>query len=223
MRTASSEPANAATGTADTPAKRTVQLNVMAVIAPSAAPVETPSVKGVASGLRSKPWKTTPAAANNPPTHAPASVRGSRATKKICASELSANGTEKSKTRRRWIVVGPTSGAARIVTSASAPKPNTVRANRRCSVTASPSCRVPANRNDHPRGRFGTDDGNIDVEDGADVVRRQDVVGGPGRHHRAVANQDETIAERSGEREIVRRDDDRHAALPAEGPQQVGD
>ena len=66
-------------------------------MAPSAAPVETPSVNGVASGLRSSPWKTTPADANSAPTHAPASVRGSRATKKICASMLSANGIEKSK------------------------------------------------------------------------------------------------------------------------------
>ena len=40
------------------------QLNVMASIAPSAAPADTPSVNGVASGLRSSPWKTTPAAAS---------------------------------------------------------------------------------------------------------------------------------------------------------------
>ena len=58
-------------------------MNVIARTAPSAAPVETPSVNGVASGLRSRPWNTTPAEANSAPTHAPASVRGSRATKKI--------------------------------------------------------------------------------------------------------------------------------------------
>ena len=83
------------------------RLNVIARTAPSAAPVETPSVNGVASGLRSSPWKTTPAEAKSAPTQAPASVRGSRATKKICASTLSANGIEKSKTRRRSTTSGP--------------------------------------------------------------------------------------------------------------------
>ena len=53
------------------PATPIDQLNVIASIAPSAAPVETPSVNGVASGLRSSPWKTTPAAANSAPTAAP--------------------------------------------------------------------------------------------------------------------------------------------------------
>ena len=72
---------------------------MIASIAPSAAPLETPSVSGVASGLRSSAWKTTPAAASAPPTSAAASTRGSRAMKKICASTLSANGIERSKTR----------------------------------------------------------------------------------------------------------------------------
>ena len=73
----------------------------MASIAPSAAPEETPRVKGVASGLRSSPWKTTPAAASAPPTSTPASVRGRRATNRIWASTLSANGREGSSARRR--------------------------------------------------------------------------------------------------------------------------
>ena len=84
---------------------------VIASIAPSAAPADTPSVNGVASGLRSSPWKTTPAVARVEPTSAPASVRGSRAMKKICASGLSANGTDQSKARRRLIGVDPISGA----------------------------------------------------------------------------------------------------------------
>ena len=67
---------------------------VIASIAPRAAPADTPSVNGVASGLRSSPWNTTPAVASVEPTSAPASVRGRRATKKICASTLSANGTD---------------------------------------------------------------------------------------------------------------------------------
>ena len=44
------------------------RLNVIASIAPSAAPVDTPSVKGVASGFRSSPWNTTPAEAKSAPT-----------------------------------------------------------------------------------------------------------------------------------------------------------
>ena len=56
--------------------------NVIASIAPSDAPAETPSVYGVASGLRSSPWNTTPAAASVPPTSAAASARGSRAMKR---------------------------------------------------------------------------------------------------------------------------------------------
>ena len=96
---------------------------MIASIAPSAAPDETPSVNGVASGLRSSPWKTTPAAASVPPTSAPASVRGSRATKKICASTLSANGTDASKARRRLMDVDPTSGASDDRRQRQAPKP----------------------------------------------------------------------------------------------------
>ena len=97
-----------------------VHPNVIASIAPSAAPAETPSVNGVASGLRSRPWKTTPAAASVAPTSAPASVRGSRATKKICASTLSANGIDESNARRRLMDVDPTSGARTIDATASA-------------------------------------------------------------------------------------------------------
>ena len=70
----------------------------MASMAPRAAPAETPSVNGVASGLRSSACSTTPDAASAAPTSAAASTRGSRATKKICASTFSAHGTEVSKT-----------------------------------------------------------------------------------------------------------------------------
>ena len=83
------------------------QLREIASTAPRAAPVETPSVNGVASALRSSPWKTTPADAKSAPTAAPASVRGSLAMKKICASVLSANGIEKSKARDSAMRVGP--------------------------------------------------------------------------------------------------------------------
>ena len=80
---------------------------MIASIAPSAAPDETPSVNGVASGLRSSAWNTTPAAARVAPTIAAASVRGSRAMKKICASGLSRNGMDVSNTRRSDTCVEP--------------------------------------------------------------------------------------------------------------------
>ena len=73
----------------------------MASMAPSAAPAETPSVNGVASGLRSSACSTTPDAASAAPTRAAASTRGRRATKKICASTFSAHGTDGSKARRQ--------------------------------------------------------------------------------------------------------------------------
>ena len=113
-------PARLASGTA-TAARAHRAPNEMASIAPSDAPAETPSVNGVASGLRSSAWSTTPAAASAAPTSAPASTRGMRATKKICASTLSANGIDRSNTRARLIGVLPTSGASRHVASASAP------------------------------------------------------------------------------------------------------
>ena len=91
--------------------------NVIAIIAPSEAPAETPSVYGVASGLRSSPWNTTPAAASVPPTSAAASARGRRAIKKICASTLSANGIDRLKTRAKSIDVEPMNGAAKTATT----------------------------------------------------------------------------------------------------------
>src|SRR5437660_4406461 len=53
---------------------------------------------------------------------APASTRGSLATKKICASRLSANGIDDENTWRRSIGVDPVSGAAMHTRAAPAPK-----------------------------------------------------------------------------------------------------
>ena len=69
-RTAPIAPAKLASGTAGTPTRPKLQPNVIASIAPSAAPAETPRVNGVASGLRSRPWNTTPAVASAAPTSA---------------------------------------------------------------------------------------------------------------------------------------------------------
>ena len=100
MVSAPSEPAKLASGTALTPSSEKSASKVIASIAPSDAPAETPSVSGEASGLRSSAWKTTPERARQLPTSAAASTRGRRATKKICASTLSANGIERIEGRR---------------------------------------------------------------------------------------------------------------------------
>ena len=213
MATATSEPTKLATGTAGRPSAASDQPNVMASIAPSAAPAETPSVNGVASGLRSRPWKTTPAAASEPPTSAPASVRGSRATKKICASALSAKGIEGSSARRRLTCVEPTSGARITAARASAPKPRIavaesaadrprhgtrVRAAMRRSRRHDevPGCRVPVHI-------------GLDAVQLADAGWREDVVGRAGGEHASVLQQHQRIAEAGGEVEVVGRQHDR--------------
>jgi hypothetical protein len=99
-------------------------------IAPSEAPADTPSVKGVASGLRSSAWSTTPADASAAPTSAPASTRGRRAMNRIWASTLDAKGSDGSRARRRLIGVLPTSGASTQTTNASTPNPDTVSTRR---------------------------------------------------------------------------------------------
>src|SRR5262245_58550037 len=110
--------------------------NTITTIAPSDAPADTPSVNGVASGFRSKAWKTTPAAARAAPTSAPAITRGSRATNRICASALSAKGIERSSARAMSMWVVPTRGA-------SAPKP-AVDQTRRVRTGRYESRRTPA-------------------------------------------------------------------------------
>ena len=55
MPTAISEPPKLASGATGMPSEAMVGANVIASIAPSAAPADTPSVNGVASGLRSSP------------------------------------------------------------------------------------------------------------------------------------------------------------------------
>ncbi len=87
---ADSAPASEASGTGASGPIRMSAPNVMARMAPSAAPAETPSVSGAASGFRKSACSTAPAVARVAPTRAPAITRGRRATKKICASTLSA-------------------------------------------------------------------------------------------------------------------------------------
>jgi hypothetical protein len=49
--------------------------------APSAAPEETPNVKGLARGLRKRVWYTAPTLASTPPTSTAKSTRGKRSSK----------------------------------------------------------------------------------------------------------------------------------------------
>jgi hypothetical protein len=134
MPTAPREPAKLARGTAEKPEMPDERSSVRASIAPSAAPADTPSVNGVASGLRRRACSTTPEAASDDPTSAPARTRGRRATKKICASALSENGTDESKTRDKLIDVEPMSGARRQTARAAAPKSSQVAVMRRAMV-----------------------------------------------------------------------------------------
>ena len=135
-------------------------------------------MNGVASGFRSRPWNTTPAAASVAPTNAPASVRGSRATKKICASTLSANGMEKSNARRRLIDVEPTSGAEEHRGDRQRAEAASVCAEPAAERHARDPIAGAARRGRRPDGPDAVpDDLGLDAVELADVVRRQDVVG----------------------------------------------
>src|SRR5688572_12044524 len=119
-----------ATGTGEIGPSANDAPKMIASIAPSDAPAETPSVNGVASGFRSSAWNTTPADASVAPTIAAAMTRGRRATKKICASTFWSNGIDRSNTRARLIVVLPTSGARTVVATARVPNPASVSSRR---------------------------------------------------------------------------------------------
>ena len=224
MATAASEPMKLAAGAAGMPAHANDQLNVMASIAPSAAPADTPSVNGVASGLRSSPWNTTPAHASIDPTSAPASVRGSRATKKICASTLSANGMRRIERRAGEIGRSRRAGATRIAPRASTPKHRTVRTRRRRSVTR--LCTSGTVRRSGTTVRRPAPAWNVNVR--LDAVERADPIGGQhllcrsrGQHF-AVLQQHQRAAQAGGEVEVVGRDRDRHRLAPLQIAQQLG-
>ncbi|GAH45080.1 unnamed protein product, partial [marine sediment metagenome] len=70
-------PANAKTAIGDRP--HSVQLNPLmtAIIVPSPAPLDIPSIYGSARGLRKSAWKTTPEHASAAPTMQARIIRGS--------------------------------------------------------------------------------------------------------------------------------------------------
>ena len=121
MSTAPRAPARLASGTDVSAPPVHAGRKVSASIAPSADPDDTPSVNGVASGLRSSACMTTPATASVAPTSPAASTRGRRAMKKIWASRFSAKGRDRSSTARRSIGVDPTSGAPTMAASSRTP------------------------------------------------------------------------------------------------------
>src|SRR5579872_864992 len=90
------------------------------------------------------------------------------------------------------------------------------------SIGMSSSVPRAANWNDDASGGLGPDDLRVDVVHGANILGREDVVG-PRRNHRAVSNEDQPMAERAGEREIVGREDDRDAPLAMQAPKQIRD
>jgi hypothetical protein len=75
-QTVPSAPANAKTAIGERP--HSVQLNPLmtAIIAPSPAPLEMPSIYGSARGLRKSAWKTTPEHASAAPTMQARIIRG---------------------------------------------------------------------------------------------------------------------------------------------------
>jgi hypothetical protein len=77
--------------------EREIRLNVIAIIAPSDAPAETPSVSGDARG---PDGERRPDSASALPTSAAGCARQTR-DEKICASTLSAYGIDRSKARPR--------------------------------------------------------------------------------------------------------------------------
>ncbi len=193
----------------------------MASMAPSAAPAETPSVKGVASGLRSSACSTTPDDASAAPTSAAASTRGRRATKKICASTFSAQGTEASNARDRLMAVLPSVGARTIAATAVAPKSGSVVHRRRDSARGH-----DARPSDRHHGEMAG--GGMDVHVGlhpiqrTEVRARQHLRDGPGGHDPALAQQHEVAADAGRQVQVVGRDDDRHAPRLVEFGQQTG-
>src|SRR4051812_9895398 len=98
--------------------------------------------------------------------------------KNTCASTLSAKGSDRSKTRERWIAVLPTSGARRQTTNVSAPKPASVTASRR--RTSVRACKRHHREMTGARVKCHVGD---DVVQAADVLGRQNVRRRPGCEH----------------------------------------
>ena len=153
-----------------------------------------------------------------------ASTRGSRATKKICASTLSANGMVRSNARVRLIRVLPTSGASRQRAERQRRRTPSTVASERAPHGARRELNAPAadRASPPPPGPCGHDDqvvgALVELHVGLDVVERRDVVAREhlGRRPAAmtspVAEEDQPIAHGRRQVEVVRREDQADAA-----------
>ena len=135
MPTAPSEPAKLAIGTAENPAMPDGRSSVSASIAPERRAGGDAERKRRRERVAQQRLQHDAGRGQRRADQAPASTRGSRAMKKICASAFSANGIDESKTRQRLIDVDPTSGASRhTMTAADAEEqPRESRYAGRCS------------------------------------------------------------------------------------------
>src|SRR5262249_20598703 len=124
--TVASAPAKAASGTSGD----TGSAPATSAIAPAtAAPAETPSRCGSASGFPRSAWSAAPEQASAPPTTAPSRTRGKRARKRMAKSGVwSPPGAS---AVHRLACTGPISAAPTTDATRSAPKPAAVTARRR--------------------------------------------------------------------------------------------
>ena len=75
--------------------------STMPIVAPSAAPDETPVTYGSVSGLRKRSWRITPATASAAPTSAAVSTRGIRICQKMALSRSPWTGPATSRCQMR--------------------------------------------------------------------------------------------------------------------------
>ena len=191
-------PANAPAQMPATPAT-VCQSNAMAMTAPSDAPVDTPSVYGVARASRSIDWKRLPASASAPPANRPSSVRDSRRLDRIDQS-----GSWRCQTRLQSRALGPTNGnrtaAARKSAADTASQPATADASAASSVAhpRPPAARVEASAARRTPAANGIGDGR-----GRGQVAR----------HAPVRQNDQPRAEGQRQVEVVGDGDARGAAV----------
>ena len=203
------------------------QPNVIASIAPSAAPAETPSVNGVASGLRSSPWNTTPADASV----AADQRAGQRARQPRDEEDLRVDVVGEG---HRRVERPPQADAASIrraarstiAASASPPKPASV--DQRGAGRRAASCRRPgvraesARRPGGPSPRAGCTSASTPYSSRMPAGVRTSSVG-PAASTSPVLQQHERAAQPGGEVQVVRGDDDRQRPAPLQLPQQRRD
>ena len=179
---------------------------------------------------------TTPAAASAEPTTAPARTRGMRATKKICASTLSANGIERSNDAREVDVRAADErreqtrcDGQRSVARDDREQPRPDGCPFRGPESAVPRRRVDAHRrsatgdNRQVTGSLMKLHVRVDVVQLPDHCASQHIARGALRQHPASAHDDEAVAQGRSKVQIVRGEHHRHLAVVVEAREQRGD